>query len=263
MSASLQSKRDGPLLVLSLNRVERRNALSPALIGSLLRALKDAAATLSDPDGVRAVVLRAQGKYFCAGGDLGPDGMSGQGLLAQHRARESFVALLLALHDSPLPVVAAVQGDALGGGAGLVAACHLVVMAQDARIATPELALGLFPWMITPVLLRKLPRNLLHQMILCGHKLSAAEAKTVGFANQIVSRAQLDAAACDLARAAAAHSPAIMSMGLVAMAGIDDQPLEDALRYMHSQLSLNLLTDDAAEGISAFMAHRPPAWKGS
>ncbi|MCK6504375.1 enoyl-CoA hydratase-related protein [Myxococcota bacterium] len=254
----LKTTRDGPLVHLVLARPERRNALSPALVAALLDGLDAACA---DP-AVGAVVLSAEGEHFCAGGDLGPGGMAGDGLLDQHRERGVFATLLQRLVQAPVPVVAAVQGDALGGGAGLVAACHLVVMADGARLSTPELKVGLFPWMIAPVLARKLPRNALHELVLCGGRLDAERALAWGLANRVVPRAQVLDVATALARDAAAHSPAIVRLGLSALAAVDDLPLPAALRHMHGQLSLNLLTEDAAEGISAFLARRPPTWKG-
>lgn len=258
-SPPLKVSRDGALAHLVLARPERRNALSPGLVAALLQALQEAC---EDPR-VGAVVLSAEGEHFCAGGDLGPGGLSGDGLLAQHHQRGAFATLLERLHDAPVPVVAAMQGDALGGGAGLVAACHLLVMAEGARLSTPELKVGLFPWMIAPVLARKLPRNALHELVLCGGRLDADRALSWGLANRVVPREQVLSTATDMARQAAAHSPAIVRMGLSSLAAVDDLPLPAALRHMHGQLSLNLLTDDAAEGISAFLARRPPTWKGS
>lgn len=257
-AAPLLASRDGALLLLTMARPERRNALSPGLVQSLCEAVEVGG---REP-GVGAIVLGAQGEHFCAGGDLGPGGLAGEGLLAQHEERGAFARLLGLLHDSPVPVVAAVQGDALGGGTGLVAACHLVVMAEQARLSTPELKVGLFPWMIAPVLARKLPRNVLHELILCGGKLTAAQAAAWGLANRVVPAAEVPAVARELALAAAAHSPAIVRLGLSALSGVDDLPLHDALRHMHGQLTLNLLTEDAAEGISAFLGRRPPTWKG-
>ncbi|MCB9778984.1 MAG: enoyl-CoA hydratase/isomerase family protein [Alphaproteobacteria bacterium] len=254
----LQQERRGGVLILTLDRPARRNALSPGLVSALLGALQAAAAD----DGVLAVVVAANGSHFCAGGDLGPGGLAGDGLVAQHRDRADFAALLLALHHAPQPVIAAVHGDALGGGAGLVAACHMVVLADDARISTPELKVGLFPWMIAPVLARKLPRNVLIEMIVAGRKLDAADARAFGLANRVVPADAVRAEALALADAAAAHSPAVLRLGMQALAVVDDQPLESALAHMHGQLTLNLLTEDAAEGIGAFLSRRPPSWTG-
>ncbi len=244
--------------LLTLDRPDRRNALSPALVAALLDALRSA----FDDSAVGAVVLTGRGAHFCAGGDLGPGGLADGGFLAQHHARGLFVDLLLALHRAPVPVVAAMQGDALGGGAGLVAACQLVVMGADARLSTPELRLGLFPWMIAPMLARKLPRNLLNELIFCGRKLTATDAVAVGFAAASAPTADVVDVALALAQKAASSSPAVRRLGLQALATTEDLPLEPALRHMHGQLALNLMTEDAAEGIAAFLGRRPPEWKG-
>ena len=120
-----------------------------------------------------AVVLGAEGERFCAGGDLGPGGLMGDGFLAQHRGRGRFAELVRAIIESPVPWVAAIQGDALGGGCGLALSCHMTVMDPEARLGTPELRVGLFPMMIAPVLIRRIPRGVLHEMMLCGRRLSA------------------------------------------------------------------------------------------
>lgn len=254
----LLSEQRGPVLVLTLNRPDRRNALSADLVSALLGALGSAAADAS----VGAIVLAGAGSHFCAGGDLGPGGMLADGFLAQHESRADFARLLLALAEGDKPVVAAVHGDALGGGTGLVAACHLVVAAPQVSLSTPELKLGLFPWMIAPVLARKLPANLLHEMILCGRKLGAEEARGLGLVNRILPPESVLDGAVELASKAASTSPAVRRMGLQALAATADLPLAVALDRMHAGLGLNLLTEDAAEGVAAFLQRREPRWTG-
>lgn len=253
----LRVLRSGPVVELRLARPGRRNALSAGLVEALRREHARAAA---DPQ-VSALVLTAEGSHFCAGGDLS-DGPGGDGFFAQHEARGSFARLLQALVEGPLPVVAAVQGDALGGGAGLVAACTLVVMAPGASLRTPELSRGLFPWMIAPVLARKLPRNVLNELILLGEPLSAARAAELGLVNRLAPVDRVEDEARALAMRIAGLPPAVLRMGWGALAEVEDLPLAAALARMHAGLSLNLLTEDAAEGIAAFLARRPPRWTG-
>lgn len=254
----LRVARDGGVLRLTLDRPGRRNALNGPLVAALLREVESAAGDRS----VQVVVIGGTGTHFCAGGDLGPGGAMEDGFFAQHTDRALFARLLEAIVHSPVPMVAAVGGDALGGGAGLALACHLLVLADGARLQTPELKLGLFPWMITPVLVRKLPRALLHEMILCGLRLDAPSARSLGLANRVVPSEQVEDEALALARQVATNSPLVVRMGLQAMALTDELPLSAALAHMHGQLSLNLLTEDAAEGIAAFLARRSPDWKG-
>lgn len=240
--------------VVTLNRPERKNALSPQLLEEL-RAIVSAPAA-----GVRALVLTGAGDVFCAGGDLGPS--ASEGMLAQHQGRRLFASTLGAMLRGPVPVVAAVNGDALGGGFGLVAAAHLVVVDERAHFATPELKLGLFPWMIAPVLNRNLPRKVVMDLVLTGRRLAAPEAHGLGFANRLSPPGEALDQALELARQVAAWSPAVVAMGLEALALVDGMDVERAMAHMHSQLSVNLMLDDASEGISAFLARRPPQWKG-
>lgn len=253
----LEELADG-VLTLTLNRPDRRNALSPALVEAIVGAICGAAAQ----DEVQAIVLTGAGTRFCAGGDLGAGGMSGEGVLGRHAAGGDFAVLMRTLMESRVPVVAAVNGDALGGGLGIVAACHLAIAEPGARFGTPELKLGLFPMMIGPVLARSLGRKTLHEMVLCDRRLDAAEAVSAGLLNRVSAPGQALAEAQALAATIASRSPAIVALGLRALSATADQPLGPALEHMNAQLTLNLMTEDAAEGISAFLMRRAPTWKG-
>jgi enoyl-CoA hydratase len=253
----LRDPSDPGVLILALNRPTRRNALSPELLAAL-----DARIEQAERSGeVRAIVLGAVGGVFCAGGDLG-GGMGEGGFLAAHAQRGLFARALLRLAQGPIPVVAAVAGDALGGGFGLAMAARMVVMAEGARLGTPELRLGLFPMMIWPILARNLPSKLLHELVLTDRRLTAAEALAVGAINAVAPADAVLDRALALARAVAGRSPAVVRLGLGAVATVEQQPLHTALQHLHSQLSLNLMTDDAAEGVSAFLERRPPVWSG-
>lgn len=254
MSSPILSERRESVAVLTLNRPERKNALSGQLLDELLDTLR------APGEGVRAIVLTGAGDVFCAGGDLSP--AADQGLLVQHRGRGVFAEALDALFHSPVPVVAAVNGDALGGGFGLAAAAHLIVADERAHFAAPELRLGLFPWMIGPVLLRSLPRKVVMDLVLTGRRLSAAEALGLGFVNRVAPPGDALEVALGLARQIASWSPAVVGLGLEALAIVDALALEPALAHMQGQLSLNLMLEDAAEGISAFLGRRKPEWKG-
>jgi enoyl-CoA hydratase/carnithine racemase len=257
MSATLLSEDRGPLRLLTLNRPERRNALSGELVEALLAAVQEAA----PPGGPRALVLTGAGDRFCAGGDLGPAGLMGDGFLAQHAQRARFADLLHALVHSPVPIVAAVQGDAMGGGFGLAAACHLIVVDTAAGFSTPELKLGLFPMMIWPVLARALPQKLLNELVLTSRRLGAEEALRVGLVNEVAPEGQALERALALANRVAERSRAVVGLGLRAAALTAELPLPAALAHMSGQLSLNLTADDAAEGVSAFLGRRAPEWK--
>jgi enoyl-CoA hydratase/carnithine racemase len=187
--------------------------------------------------------------------------MAAAGILGRHAAGGDFALLMRTLMESPVPVVAAVNGDALGGGLGIVAACHLAVADPGARFGTPELKLGLFPMMIGPVLARTLGRKTLHEMVLCDRRLDAQEAAAAGLVNSVSAPGAVVTEAQALAARVACRSRAIVGLGMRALSATADQPLGAALEHMNAQLTLNLMTEDAAEGISAFLMRRDPVWK--
>ena len=248
---------DSSVLIVALHRPGRRNALSPALLDALDQRL-DAAARSGD---VRVVVLCGVGPVFCAGGDLG-GGMGGDGVLAAHAQRGRFAQVLERVARGPLPVIGAAAGDALGGGFGLLMACRMVVLAEGATLGTPELRLGLFPMMIWPILARNLPVKVLHELVLTDRRLTAPDALALGAVNAVVPKDAVLQRALTMARAVAARSPAVVGLGLAAVAAVEDAPLDVALRHLHGQLALNLMTDDAAEGVAAFLERRPAVWSG-
>jgi enoyl-CoA hydratase/carnithine racemase len=247
----------GPVRVLWLDRPARRNALSAALLRDLIahwdRAEADAA--------VHAVVLAGRGGTFCSGGDLS-DGLDAPGALAAHEGRGLVVELFLRFARSGTPVVAAVEGAALGGGCGLMAATDLVVAASDARIGLPEIRLALFPWIVLAVLRRDVPRKVLFEWAMTGEPVDAARAREVGLVNRVVAPGTAVDEAVTLATSIAGRSPAIVAMGKRAFHGIADASFEDALRTMHGNLTVNLLSEDASEGVAAFLERRSAVWKG-
>jgi enoyl-CoA hydratase/carnithine racemase len=246
---------DGQAL-LTIDRPAARNALSPEVVQALRVALARAE---SDP-AVRVVVLTGAGdRVFSAGGDLGsmPEG----GYLAGHALRREYGALLEALAASPLPTVARVNGHALGGGVGLVLACHLAVAVDSAELGTPESDVGLFPMMVLAWLQRHVGRKRALELLVTGDRLTAEEALRWGLLNRVVPRAELDAATRALASRVAGKSRAIIALGKSAFRAAEDMSLPQAMDFLAGQLSLNLGAEDAAEGISAFLERRPPSWK--
>jgi enoyl-CoA hydratase len=240
---------------LTIDRESARNALSPDVVAGLTELIARAEA---DPE-VRSIVLTGAGeKVFCAGGDLG--GLSGDGFLAGHDGRRGYGQLLLRLQSCVKPTVARVNGHALAGGLGLMLACDFAVAADSAGFGTPEIDRGLFPMMVIAMLQRHLGRRRALQLVLLGERLTAAEAMAWGLVNQVVPAAQLDEATHALAAKLAGKSKAILALGKRAFLAAEDLPLPNAMELLAANLSLNVMAEDAAEGVTAFMQKRPPKW---
>jgi enoyl-CoA hydratase/carnithine racemase len=254
--AKIKVARGGGVETITLSYPERRNAIGPQMTNELLWALEDARAA----DEVRAIVLTGEGKAFCAGGDFaqmtgGPDGPA-----LAHKG--DYADLLLALTNTDKPVVARVNGHAMGGGLGLVAASTFAVASTDAKLGTPEIDVGLFPMMIMAVLARHVPRRRLVEMMLFGEKLDAEEAAGLGLVNRTAVPESLDAEVKKITDAIATKSPTTVRLGLRAFAAQDDLDLETALPMLRDRLAECLATDDAREGLMAFLEKRAPRWTG-
>jgi enoyl-CoA hydratase/carnithine racemase len=245
-----------PVVTIVLHRPERRNAIGPTMVNELLYALDDA---FADP-AVRCVVLTGSGSMFCAGGDFAQ--MSGSGSADSLAVRGDYADLLRTMMRAPKPIVAKVNGHALGGGLGLVAASTFAIASEDAKLGTPEVDVGLFPMMIMAVLARWVPRRRLLEMMLLGQRVGAGEAAAMGLLNRVVASSELDVAVDELVAAIASKSPTAIRMGLEAFADQDDLALGEALPMLRDRLAAILATEDAAEGLAAFMQKRPPRWTG-
>lgn len=249
----------GPVRTLTLNRPDRRNALSPELVDALVGAFDDAS---SDPSTTTVVLTGAGDQAFCSGADLDPSAALGKGPLGLHESRHRFVDLMQAMRRSRVPIVGRVAGHVAAGGMGLVAACDIVVAADDVHFSTPEIKVGLFPMMIMSVLLRSVGRKRLMELLLTGDRVDARTAVEMGLVNHAVPRAELDARVAELVDKVSGYSPAVLALGRQAFHAMEDMPLDQALEYLCGQLTLNTLTEDAAEGVSAFVTRRKPEWKG-
>jgi enoyl-CoA hydratase/carnithine racemase len=243
----------------TINRPERRNALSWTVMTELREAL---GAAKADPQ-VHVVVLTGAGdKAFCAGADL--TGMAGgESYVDLHDARGELARLFRSMWELGKPIVAKVRGYALAGGFGLALACDMVIAADDAQFGTPEIDVGLWPYMITVPLIRSMPPKVALELMMTGRRVDATEAVRIGFVNRVVPVAELDAAVAELTTTLAAKSPAVMKLGRDSFYAVWDQSAEDSLRLLHPMLTITTATDDAAEGIAAFAEKRPPVWKGS
>lgn len=253
---TLLAASEGGILRLTLNNPARRNAIGPRMVNELCWALSDAQESAE----TRVIVLTGAGDAFCAGGDFAQ--MTGGADGDELPPKGDYVDLLIALTKSEKPVVARVNGHAMGGGLGLVAASHFAIASKTALLGTPEVNVGLFPMMIMAVLQRVIPRRKLLEMMLFGERLQAEEAATVGLVSKAVEASELDATVDAYVQKLLSKSPLTLRLGLSAFAAQDELPLAEALPLLRERLAGCLATDDAREGLMAFLEKRTPRWTG-
>jgi len=260
MYQTIVTETKGKAAIVTLSREERRNAISPAMTIELLQALKKHD---DDPDILVTVLTGAGSKAFCAGADFG-EAMSGTAsFLDRHEEQRKFAELFRVIKGLQKPLLGRINGHALGGGFGLACSCDIVIAAEDCRFGTPEVKVGLFPYVIMATLLRSTsaPKKLI-EMMLTGEKLDARETQQLGLVNHVVPRNQLDAKVDEIIEKITSKSPAILRLGRRAFYTMRDMEYEKALEYLSSMLAINTMAEDVAEGISAFLEKREPRWKG-
>lgn len=246
---------------ITISRPERHNSLTWAMMADLRSAL---ARAKDDPE-VKVVVLSGAGdQAFCAGADLGgmapPNAGEAPEVVELHERRGQLAGIFTDLWALGKPTIARVRGYALAGGLGLALACDLVVAAEDAVFAAPEIDVGLWPYMVTVPLARSmLPKKAL-ELMMTGRRVGAAEADGLGMVTRVVPVAGLDLAVDHLAATLAAKAPGAMRLGRDSFYRVWDQAAEPALAHLHALLGLAALTPEAREGLSAFAERRPPAW---
>jgi enoyl-CoA hydratase/carnithine racemase len=247
---------DAGVATVTLNRPQRRNAIGTQMTNELLYVLEDTAAD----DEVRCTVLTGAGQAFCSGADLGQ--LSGDADVPSLPPKGGYDDLLLAMSRTKKPIVARVNGHAMGGGLGLVAASTFAIASSEAKLGAPEVKLGLFPFMIYAVLERVMPRRRLIELLLCGERLSAAEAANMGLVNRAVPPAELDEAVKAVTDSLIAASATATRLGLAAMNEVDGLPFDEKLPILAQRLVECLATADAREGLTAFLEKRQPNWIG-
>jgi enoyl-CoA hydratase/carnithine racemase len=248
---------DPPRATITIDDPERRNPLSNAAMAQMADLVDRAAVD----DSVRVIVITGAGEQaFSAGGDL--SGGFVDSPITDHEARRALARLLTALRSCGKPTVARVNGAALAGGFGLAAACDIVVAAEDATFGAPEIKVGLWPMMITAVLQRVMPHKAALELMMTGRRIPADEALRLGVVSRVVPRSDLDEAVDLLVSALAATSPAVMRLGRDAFYAVEDLDFDSALAHLHIGLTAVAATEDAREGVTAFLEKRHPEWKG-
>jgi len=260
MYQTIATREKDKIGTITLSREEHRNAISPDMTVELL----DALSKYNTDANVLAVVLTGVGsKVFCAGADFGESMGAAASFLDRHEGQRRFAELFKVIKGLQKPLLGRINGHALGGGLGLACACDIVIAAEDCRFGTPEINVGLFPYVIMATLLRftSAPKRLI-EMMLTGEKLDAREAQQLGLINHVVPREQLDGKVDEITRKITTKSPAILKLGRRAFYTMRDMEYEKALEYLASVLAINTMAEDVAEGIAAFLEKREPQWKG-
>ena len=249
--------RAGPRATVVIDDPDRRNPMSVEAMKGLCDATSEA---LADPD-IRVIVYTGAGdRAFSAGGDL--SGSFADDPVGLHRERGRLADLFRMMTRGGKPTVARVNGDALAGGFGLAVACDITICVEGARLGTPEVAVGLWPMMISAVLMRAMPRKAVLEMMLTGRLITPEEALSLGAVSRVVPREGLDAEVDRVVDALASRSATVAALGRDAFYGIADSDFDTALDRLQAGLTLVTSTEDAAEGVSAFLEKRPPDWRG-
>jgi enoyl-CoA hydratase/carnithine racemase len=240
------------VMYLTINRPERRNAMSPDVLAGIWAGLD-----LADRDpSIRAAVLTGAGdKAFCAGADL----QTGKSFAFDYaKPYLGFADLLRRARRSPVPLIAAVNGACMAGGMGLMAMCEMVIARKDVLFGLPEVKIGLFPAQVMSVLQHRVPEAVLNEMCITGEPVTAERAHQLGFVNYLAD--DLDAKVRWLLDRILDKSPAAIRRGLYTMKTMKTMSFEESMAFTESQIGLMALTSDAKEGQLAFREKRKPAW---
>jgi enoyl-CoA hydratase len=246
------------IATIALDEPETRNALSDDLLDALIEAFELA----RDDEGVRCVVLTStHEKVFSSGGNLA--GFAADvPLVHKYWATDRFPQLFRLIGELGKPTLCAANGHVLAGALGLALACDLIIAREGVRFGTPEINVGVFPFIIMALIYRNVPRKKATELLLLGEQISADEAERIGIINRVVAPDEFDAAVADWAGKLAAKSPVLMRLGKDALFRQQDMAFADALEFLHTQLNIAFSTEDIQEGVKAFFEKRDPVWTG-
>lgn len=248
----LRIERRGAALWLTIDREDRRNAITSGVLEGIAQGIEEA----QRDETLRAIVLTGSGtKAFCAGADL-QDGKMFE--LDPSRPHHALAQLLRKARQCPVPLVARVNGACVAGGMALLAMCDLAVAAEHAVFGLPEVKIGVFPAQVLAMIQHQLPRRVLARLCLTGQPVAAAQALAVGLVNDVSS--DVDGALSVLLNELFNASPAALRRGLYTMKSIEAMSFEESMSFTESQIALFAATADAKEGQAAFREKRKPIW---
>jgi methylglutaconyl-CoA hydratase len=258
--SGIEIERSGATATLWLNRPERHNAFDDVLIGELDSAL---AALAADPE-IRVLLLAGRGKSFSAGADLAwMKRMAGYGPAENEADAQKMAEMLHRLDSLPKPTVAVVQGAAIGGGVGLVAACDIAIAAEETQFALSEVRLGLIPAAISPYVTAAIGPRAARRYFLTAERFDAHQALALGLVSAVVPAADLAAEAVRLADLLCQNGPAAMAEAKRLIADVTGRPIDAALRAETARrIARQRATSEGREGVAAFLEKRKPNWQG-
>ena len=254
---SLQIQSAGPVVYVTLNRPEVRNAFDEELIAELTAW----AASVREGGPARVAVLSGAGPVFCAGADL--TWMSKMVAYTHEenvRDARGMARMFEALDRLPIPLIGKIHGAALGGGAGLAAVCDIVVAAEDASFAFTEVRLGIVPAVISPFVLAKIGRSASRELFLTGARFSAARAREIGLVHAVGQADELDRIIAKYVNDLLTSAPGAMAAAKQLIAEVAGRSPTSATEYTIDAIAARRVSPEGQDGMSAFLAKRPPSW---
>jgi len=247
---------EGNIGIITLNMPNTINALSKMMIKEMI----DALTKISTDETIKVIIIRANGKHFCAGHNLSE--MVGDGVKEYKFIFDQCTQMMQLIHEIPQPVIAQVQGIATAAGCQLAAWCDLVIASEDAKFSTPGVKIGLFCTTPMVAVSRAIGRKMAMEMLLTGRDVPAREAKELGLVNKVVPLEELSARTEELAKKISEASRFALSVGKQGFYAQVDQTDDKALHYAKHTIVMNCLAEDAQDGIKAFLAKKPSVkWK--
>lgn len=260
MASLVETTTEGAVRTITMQRPDKRNALNAALVSALKEAL-----TAAEADDIRAVVLTGAGSAFSAGADLADlRAMRDGSPLENEQDSRHLAELFRQIYRHPKPIIAKVNGHAIGGGCGLAAVCDFSVVAEGAKVGFTEVRIGFVPAIVMVFVRRKLGETAARDLLLRGRLLSAAEAVEEGLFTEVAEEEALDdrvaARAEELATETSGSAVALTKRMMAQLPGMG---LEESLDYAVQMNAFARGTDDCQAGIAAFLNDEDPPWKAN
>lgn len=239
---------------LTLNRPEQLNTFTLQLACDLNNALRE----LDHDPQMRVIIIKGAGQHFCAGIDVNE--IFGKDIVQLRTWAKAMDEHNITIANMKKPVIAVVRGAAVANGCGLVAACDLAIAAEDARLGTTAINVGLYCFGPSAPLSLSLGRKRSLELLLTGDTISAVEAERIGLINKVVPQEKLEEAAIELAEKLVSKNPVALQMGKASFYRMSEMGYQDSLAYLGEMFSIICSTEDAREGVAAFLEKRPPRW---